>query len=93
MSNINRAVVQIPTFIVIVGIIVAVNWISRPEPPTAQNPRQLPPRIIIEHAQEELGRIRAELESIKENADYAKATPEPPSEAAEVSGPPEAAPM
>lgn len=93
MSNINRAIIQIPAFIVIAGIIVAVNWVYRPEPPTAKNPRQLPPKIIIEHAQEEMGRIRAELESIKENADYAKATPEPPPEAVDASGPPEAAPM
>lgn len=93
MSNINRAVVQIPAFIVIAGVIVAVNWISRPEPPTAKNPRQLPPKIIIEHAQEEMGRIRAELESIKESADYAKTMPEPPPEGADAAGTPEPAPM
>lgn len=73
MSHINRAIVQIPAFFLIAGVIVVVNWVSTPEvkaPP--KNPKQLPAKIVIEHAQEEIGRIRAELESIKENGDYAK---------------------
>jgi hypothetical protein len=77
MSNFNRAIVQIPAFILIAGVIVAMNWLTRPETTPVKNPRQLPPKIVIEHAQEEIGRIRAELESIKENAEYAKSIPEP----------------
>lgn len=82
MSAINRASVQVPIFIFVVGTVVLVNWMMVPKATPKVNPKKLPAKVILEHAQEEMGRIRSELESIKMEADYVtELDPAPPAPA------------
>lgn len=80
MSHINRAVVQVPAFFLITGIIVVVNLLTQPEPTPVKNPRTLPPRIVFEHSSEGTGEIRAELETVKIYTEQMDAKAEPPVE-------------
>lgn len=72
MSHINRAIVQVPLFLVVAGIGLWWNWrpISWPSPP-----KEVAPMIaaeVIERAEEEILRIRGELNDIRAKSEYSK---------------------
>lgn len=72
MSHINRAIVQVPLFLVVAGIGLWWNWrpISWPSPP-----KEVAPMVaaeVIEHAEEEILRIREELNAIRAKSEYSK---------------------
>lgn len=73
MSHINRAIVQVPVFLVIAGIGVWWNWrpITLPTPQKTELPLAAA-EAVIEHAEEEILRIRAELDAIRSQAEYSR---------------------
>lgn len=83
MSHINRAIVQVPAFFLITGIIVIVNVLTQPEPTPTKNARQPPPRIVFEHTPEGMGGVRAELETVKINTEQLEAAVQQFSESSE----------